>query len=95
MTAVMVPCLCTMSLAPLTCLTYTLILKSRLQCGRADAVGHAQKITVRRESARRPSATNDGQRKQTQKWQARALIGGILAGRVRRPAYPLEVFAGV
>lgn len=33
MTAVMVPCLCTMSLAPLTCLTYTLILKSRLQSG--------------------------------------------------------------
>jgi hypothetical protein len=43
MTAVMVPCLCTMSLAPLTCLTYTLILKSRVQCGRADAVGHARR----------------------------------------------------
>jgi len=27
--------------------------------------------------------------------QVRALIGGILAGHVRRPAYPLEVFAGV
>ena len=27
--------------------------------------------------------------------QVRALIGGILAGHVRRPAYPLKVFAGV
>jgi hypothetical protein len=30
----------------------------------------------------RPSAANDSPRKQTQKWQARALVGGILAGRV-------------
>jgi hypothetical protein len=43
--------------------------------------------------ATRPSAANDSPRKQTQKWQARALVGGILAGRVRRPAYPLIVFS--
>jgi hypothetical protein len=65
MTAVMVPCLCTMSLAPLTCLTYTLIL-TRLQCGCAYAVGHArrsQSAESPQDVRPRPTTANAGKRR--------------------------------